>query len=53
MKEELAAQFNSVEELSAYLKTGEEEDKRNGIKYVSFYVPPENKPTEEPDDDVN
>lgn len=41
MKEEFNDQFNSVEELSAYLRAVQEEEKRNGVKYVSFYVPPE------------
>lgn len=41
MKEEFAAQFNSVEELSAHLRQVQEECKRKGMKVVSYYVPPE------------
>ena len=41
MKEEFAAQFNSVEELSAHLRKVQEECKRRGMKVVSYYVPPE------------
>ncbi len=40
MKEEFNAQFNSVEELSAYLRKVQEECKRKGMKVVSYYVPP-------------
>ena len=48
MKEEFNAQFNSVEELSAYLRKVQEECKRKGMKVVSYYVPPsERKKTEE------
>ena len=41
MKEEFAAQFNSVEELSAHLRQVQEECRRKGMKVVSYYVPPE------------
>lgn len=41
MKEEFAAQFNSVEELSAHLRKVQEECRRKGMKVVSYYVPPE------------
>ena len=41
MKEEFNAQFNSVEELSAYLRKVQEECRRKGMKVVSYYVPPE------------
>ena len=41
MKEAFAAKFNSIEELSAYLKARQEEGKKQGIKYVSYYKPPE------------
>lgn len=54
MKEEFNAQFNSLEELSAYLRAVQEEEKRNGVKYVSFYVPPEKrKSLEESDSSEN
>ena len=41
MKEEFAAQFNSVEELSAHLRKVQEECRQKGMKVVSYYVPPE------------
>lgn len=41
IKEELSAQFNSVEELSAYMRKVQEECRRKGMKVVSYYVPPE------------
>ena len=54
MKEEFNAQFNSVEELSAYLRKVQEECRRKGMKVVSYYVPPEKrKQTEAPDDVEN
>ena len=36
IKAELSAKFKTQEEFSAYLKAGEEEDKRNGLKYISY-----------------
>ena len=54
MKEEFAAQFNSVEELSAHLLKVQEECKRKGMKVVSYYVPPEKREqTKEPGDGEN
>ena len=53
MKSEFAAQFNSVEELSAYLRKVQEECKRKGMKVVSYYVPPEKrKSRKETNDDA-
>ena len=52
MKEEFNAQFNSVEELSAYLRKVQEECKRKGMKVVSYYVPPEKRKQTEASDDV-
>ncbi len=40
MKEAFAAKFNSIEELSAYLKVQNEKFKKQGWKYVSYYKPP-------------
>lgn len=40
MKEEFNAQFNSVEELFAHLRKVQEECKQQGMKVVSYYVPP-------------
>ncbi len=47
MKAEFNAQFNSMEELSAYLKLENEKFKKQGWKYVSYY-----KPSEESDKDA-
>ena len=41
MKAEFAAKFNSIEELSAYLKLENEKFKKQGWKYVSYYKPSE------------
>ena len=50
MKEEFAAQFNSVEELSAHLRQVQEECRRRGMKVVSYYVPPEKRAAEKKSD---
>lgn len=39
MKAEFNAQFNSMEELSAYLKLENEKFKKQGWKYASYYKP--------------
>ena len=39
IKAEISAQFKKPGELYAYLKTKQEENKRNGVKYVSYYDP--------------
>ena len=39
IKAEISAQFNSMDELYAYFKAIQEEDKRNGVKYVSYFDP--------------
>ena len=46
MKEEFAAQFNSVEELSAHLRQVQEECRQKSMKVVSYYVPPEKREPE-------
>ena len=51
IKAEISAQFKTQEEFSAYLKAGEEEDKRNGLKYVP-YDPSKRIPVEKSDDDA-
>ena len=51
IKAEISAQFKTPAEFSAYLKAEEEEDKRNGIKYVP-YDPSKRTPPEKSDDDV-
>ncbi|MXY99198.1 type II toxin-antitoxin system VapC family toxin [Candidatus Poribacteria bacterium] len=50
IKAEISAEFKTPAEFSAYLKAIEEEDKRNGIKYVP-YDPSRRTPPEKPDDD--
>ncbi len=40
VKRELSARFNTVEELSAHLREVQEECRRQGMKIVSYYVPP-------------
>lgn len=40
MKEAFNAKFDSMEELSAYLRARQEERKQQGVKYVSYYKPP-------------
>ncbi len=39
IKAELSAQFKNPGELYAYLKVMQEKDKRNGVKYVSYFDP--------------
>ena len=51
IKAEISAQFNSMDELYAYFKAIQEEDKRNGVKYVSYYDPSKRIPAEKSDDD--
>ncbi|MXV74954.1 type II toxin-antitoxin system VapC family toxin [Candidatus Poribacteria bacterium] len=50
IKAEISAEFKTQAEFFAYLKALEEEDKRNGIKYVA-YDPSKHTPPEKPDDD--
>ena len=52
IKAEISAQFKTLEEFFAYLKAGEEEDKRNGIKYVSYFDPSKHKTPEKSEDDT-
>ncbi len=52
IKAEISAQFKTLEEFFAYLKAGEEEDKRNGIKYVSYFDPSKHKIPEKSEDDT-
>lgn len=51
MKAEFAAKFNSIEELSAYLKARQAERKRQGVKYVSFFDPSKHTPLEKSGED--
>ena len=51
IKAEISAQFKTLEEFFEYIRAGEEEDKRNGIKYVSYYDPSKRIPLEKSEDD--
>ena len=51
IKAEISAQFNSMDELYAYFKAIQEEDKRNGVKYISYYDPSKRLPIEKSEDD--
>jgi hypothetical protein len=51
IKAEISAKFKTQEEFSAYLKARQEENKRNGKKYVSYYDPSKRIPSEKSDDD--
>ena len=51
IKAEISAQFKNPGEYYKYLKAMEEEDKRNGVKYVSYYDPSKRIPPEKSDDD--
>lgn len=51
IKAEISAQFKNPGELYAYLKARQEEGKRNGVKYVSYYDPSKCPPVEKSDDD--
>ena len=51
IKAEINAEFNSMEEFSASLKAQQEEDKRQGWKYVSFFDPSKHTLPEESTDD--
>ncbi|MCY4552674.1 MAG: hypothetical protein OXC79_03285 [Candidatus Poribacteria bacterium] len=51
IKAEISAEFKTPAEFSAYLKAIEEEDKRNGIKYVA-YDPSKRTPPETSDGDA-
>ena len=52
IKAEISAEFETLDEFFAYLRAGEEEDKRNGIKYVSYFDPSKHTPPEKSDDDA-
>ena len=52
IKAEISAQFKKPGELYAYLKAMQEEGKRNGVKYVSYYDPSKHRPSEKSDDDT-
>ena len=49
IKAEISAQFKTPAEFSAYLKSKQEENKRNGKKYVSYYDPSKRIPPKKSD----
>ena len=51
IKAEISAQFKTPAEFSAYLKAMEEEGKRNGKKYVSYFDSSKHTLPEKSDDD--
>ncbi len=51
IKAEISAQFKTLDEYFAYWKAKQEENKRNGVKYVSYYDPSKRISVEESDDD--
>ena len=51
IKAEISAQFKNPGEYYKYLKARQEENKRNGKKYVSYYDPSKRIPSEKSDDD--
>lgn len=51
IKAEISAQFKTLDEYFAYWKAKQEENKRNGVKYVSYYDPSKRIPVEESEDD--
>ncbi len=52
IKAEISAKYDSLDEYYAYLKAEEEKDKRNGIKYVSYFDPSKHTPPEKSDDEA-
>ena len=51
IKAEISAQFKTLDEYFAYVKARQEENKRNGKKYVSYYDPSKHTPPEKSNDD--
>ncbi len=51
IKAEISAEFKTPAEFSAYLKVMQEEGKRNGVKYVSYFDPSKRTPPEKSNDD--
>ena len=52
IKAEISAQFKTPAEFSAYLKAMQEENKRNGKKYVSYFDPSKHTLPEKSEDDA-
>ena len=51
IKAEISEQFKTLDEYFAYLKARQEENKRNGKKYVSYFNPSKRIPPQKSDDD--
>ncbi|MCY4402844.1 MAG: hypothetical protein OXD54_09740 [Candidatus Poribacteria bacterium] len=52
IKAEISAQFKTLDEFFAYLKAREEEGKRNGKKYISYFDPSKHITTEKSEDNI-
>lgn len=52
IKAEISAQFETLDEYFAYVKARQEENKRNGVKYVSYFDPSKHTTPEKSDDDT-
>ena len=52
IKAEISAQFKSLDECFAYVKTRQEQNKRNGKKYVSYYDPSKHTLSEKSEDNA-
>ena len=51
IKAEISEQFKTPAEFSAYLQALQEEGKRNGLKYVSYFDPSKHNPPEKSEDE--
>ena len=51
IKAEISAQFKTLDEYFTYVKARQEENKRNGKKYVSYYDPSKHTPPQKSHDD--
>ena len=51
IKAEISEQFKTLDEYFACLKARQEENKRNGKKYVSYFNPSKRIPPQKSDDD--
>ena len=45
IKAKISVQFKTLDEYFAYVKARQEENKRNGIKYVSYFNPSKHRPS--------
>jgi len=52
IKAEISAQFKTLEDYYVYLKKKEEKEKRNGIKYISYFDPSKHITTEKSEDNI-